>query len=218
MWTQLRLLGTTVLLSFTAPALIDAAELIANGGFETPSIGTTPFVTFPPGTPTSWTIVSGTVDLVSPSFGVTPFEGQQMLDMDGTSPGVIERSFATVSGTQYLLSFVYANNPFVSGGATVPAQVEVIVLSSGTVLGQTLTHSTTTQNDPDWTPFSQTFVANGLVSTLRFTSLSPSSSRGGIFLDIVSVSFQTPRSSSLELFPSLINSMQPPEISTLKTL
>src|ERR1051325_8165522 len=98
MWTHLRLLGIASIFSLTIVISV-CAESITNGSFENPSIGGSPYVTYPPGTPTGWIITSGTTDLVSPTFGVTPFAGQQLLDMDGTSPGV--RSEERRVGTEW---------------------------------------------------------------------------------------------------------------------
>lgn len=184
-----RRMAQVVIILVVATSTSTRAGSIMNGAFEEPSIGATPYVTFPPGAPTGWMIVQGTADLVSPAFDITPVQGQQMLDLDGTTPGVIEQSFPTATGTQYRVSFFYANNPYPEG--TVPARADVSVWSSGLALSQRLTHSTSTPHDLDWASFSHTFVANAPVSTLRFSSLSPNSSRGGILLDLVSVSSLT---------------------------
>lgn len=182
MKTPTRWIGTALLLSLLA-AMPARAELIVNGGFESPSLGPAPFATYPPGAPTGWTVVSGSVDVLAPGFWGTPFEASQMLDLDGSTPGVIEQSFATVPGTRYRLSFAYPNTPF----GTTPAQAEVRVASGGVVLAHTVTHSTSTAANLGWASFSGTFVASGSTSTLRFTSLSPGTSNGGITPDAVSV-------------------------------
>ena len=119
------------------------ADLITNGGFETPVTGN--FTDFtaglqPPGF--GWVITSGGVDVVraGPNFASTAFEGSQFLDLDGFTPGAIAQTFTTTPGTNYLLSFAYANNPegagvpspgCVGACATIPAHAIVSVLDRG---------------------------------------------------------------------------------------
>ena len=118
------------------------ADLVTNGGFETPITGNFTDLTAgsqPPGF--GWSITSGGVDVVlagpSSDFASAAFEGSQFLDLDGFTPGAIAQSFATIPGNNYLLSFAYANNPDGTGVpppgcsgacATIPAQAIVSVL------------------------------------------------------------------------------------------
>ncbi len=164
-------------------------NLITNGDFENPSIGAASFVTFSTTGPPGWTLVSGTVDLVSPGFS-PPFEGNQVLDLDGVSAGLIQQSFATVPGQEYMLEFHYADNPL---GGTEPALAGVSVSGfSGIVLNQNITHAGSTLANMNFTLFSQSFIASDATSTLAFSSQDPSFSNGGIFLDAVSVSQVSP--------------------------
>jgi hypothetical protein len=93
-----------------------------NGGFESPVVGgALPYLTISVGTEPAgfrWRVLNGTVDAVrqGPEFGATAYEGTQWLDLDGTSPGTLAQTFATVVGGQYTVNFAYANNPRSPGG------------------------------------------------------------------------------------------------------
>jgi len=166
-------------------ALPVQAGLIVNGGFEQPTTGS--FLTIPAGSSdlTGWTVVSGTVDVVNSSF-YPAFAGNQSLDLDGTSAGAIEQSFNTTIGATYNFAFVYANNAL---GGTNPASANVSLSGMGTsdLLDQDITHGGSTVSDMNYILFNFSFTANSATTTLRFTSLDPSGSNGGIALDLVSV-------------------------------
>ena len=201
------------------------ADLVTNGGFETPITGNFTDLTAgsqPPGF--GWSITSGGVDVVlagpSSDFASAAFEGSQFLDLDGFTPGAIAQSFATIPGNSYLLSFAYANNPDGTGVpppgcsgacATIPAQAIVSVLDSGTnaqlIAPLLITHGDLTIANPDWTTSGAiAFTAQGTATTLSFVSQDPSPSDGGIFLDAVSVSGQAavPEPSSLVLLSAAL--------------
>jgi Protein of unknown function (DUF642) len=110
------------------------------------------------------------------------FEGTQSLDLNGTQPGSISQSLATTAGTEYSLSFAYANN-FNAGNPVATAEVKVSGIS--TLLDQTITHSGSTANNMAYSRFSADFVADSRTSTLQFTALN--SGPWGIALDAVSV-------------------------------
>jgi len=168
------------------------SALIVNGGFEQPtplphvwgeefSAGSTDI----PG----WTVVSGSVD-VTPTSWFDPYQGAQSLDLDGSHPGSIEQLFATTIGTTYELSFAYANNPGQLGTFDGPQTADVTVTDSGgmTLLSSTITHTGSTPTAMNYQIFTDTFVADTTITTLKFTSTDPSYSNNGIALDAVSVS------------------------------
>jgi choice-of-anchor C domain-containing protein len=167
-------------------------NLLINGGFDQP----TPLhhnwgdefdagSTLIPG----WTIVSGSVDIQSATW-FDPYQGAQSLDLDGSSPGSIEQSFATTIGTTYQLTFAYANNPDQLGTFGGPQTAIVAVTDSGglTLLNSTVTHTGSTPTVMNYQIFTGTFVAETTITTLKFTSTDPSYSNNGIALDAVSVS------------------------------
>jgi hypothetical protein len=92
--------------------------------------------------------------------------------------------FTTVPGELYTLSFAYANNAF-NG---FPSSSAAISIASGanTLLNQSITHSTSTPSNLDWTQFSATFTATGPSATLTFAE-TIGGTNAGIFLDAVVV-------------------------------
>lgn len=188
---------TSAILCSLAFATLAQANLITNGSFEIPVVtSSSEFRTIVPGSEPSgfgWQITKGNVDTVirGPIFASTAFDGLQFLDLDGTVPGGIAQSFVTTPGNPYVLTFAYANNPHPEAGATVPAHGTVSIFdtasTSDLITPLLLTHGSSTVVAPDWiTSGAITFVAQGINTTLAFTSNDPSGS-GGIFLDAVSV-------------------------------
>lgn len=183
---------------FAAPLSLACAVAVAapiNGGFEVPAIAGQ-FLTIAPGSEPAgfgWRVTAGTVDTVRQGFfGVAAFEGTQWLDLDGSSAGTIMQSFATTAGTQYLVSFAYANNPFATGGATVPARGTFRVLDDATsadlMSPLQLLHSSSTPADLLWTTTGDLlFTATGVFTSFSFQSNNPAASFGGLFLDGVTL-------------------------------
>ena len=185
------------------------ANLVVNGGFELPSVGSPyqNFYTFAAagdftlsdpvtyyntqqGGLTGWTINSGSVDIVvdytSAQYGWPAFEPVQSLDLNGWSKGSISQTFATVKDTEYNLSFVYANNPYgtwPAGGPTATVTIDGVTT--------VLTHNTSVKNgNMDWKLFAVTFTASSASTTLTFAGTSAGT--GGIAIDAVDVSLTHP--------------------------
>lgn len=179
-----RSIASAAVLALAAIACPPPAEanLIVNGGFETPGIPTG-FVTLPAGNATlsPWVIDVGTVDLSSGTPGT--YEGLQFLDLDGTSAGQITQTFATTAGAQYVLRFVYANNPFAASASAAVSVFDGVT----TILNRTVTNSGSSGSNLVWSVFQATFVAQSASTSLRFASLSAPGSSLGLFLDDVSV-------------------------------
>ena len=89
--------GLFVLLAWPAPSA--HANLIVDGGFETPVVGKGNLVELPTLSPqlNPWVIVAGTVDVVDKGFWPS-FEGDQSLDNNGSSAGTIVQQFKTTVG------------------------------------------------------------------------------------------------------------------------
>ncbi len=173
----LSLVGTASL-----PTSSVAANLIVNGGFESPGGG---FATLYTGSTAlaPWEI-SGSVELIPNGVGPTSWpahEGDYSLDLAGTSNGTIQQSFATVPGKQYTLTFQYGNN---WGGIGSTGVVRVI--GSSPIYGNFITHGGSTSTDMQWTPYEATFVANSTITSLSFEDLSLSVFYG-IALDAIAV-------------------------------
>jgi choice-of-anchor C domain-containing protein len=163
-------------------------NLLQNGSFTSPAL-TSGLASFSAGDTVGagWTVTSGTVEVVNANPWWPDADGdQQSLDLDGISAGAISQSFPTVPGLGYRLTFQYANNPYYEFGAQTNPQARVLVTGADTLVDATVSHSTSTHAGMDWQQFSVSFVATSTTTTVRFVSLDPPSSVGGITLDAVS--------------------------------
>ena len=166
------------------------ANQLTNGDFENPNLGTFGFqfdTTVIPG----WTVIN-TVDLTTTGCCFPAFSGHQAVDLVGTlSTGGLTQSFATTPGQTYDLTFAYSHNytaSFFPGGpfiTSASASVSVVDNLNNSLLSNTVTH-TNANPLPDYTLFSQTFVADTALTTLTINNLT-GGFNGGIYLDDVSV-------------------------------
>lgn len=191
----------TVLLSisiviFSSVSMLQG-DLLVNGGFEAPILGSGSFQTINIGAEPvgfGWTVSDDNVDLghlpVAPFILFTAFEGNQGLDLNGTQRGAIFQDFATVAGQAYQLTFVYADNPSEVGISSASLLVSDVGLNSS-LLSDSVSHGTSA-NSPggaDFDFYSGSFIASGTTTRLAFASTSASNSAsGGILLDAVNVS------------------------------
>lgn len=177
----------------TAAALAAApahANLLANGGFESPVLAPASYLNITPGTEPAgfgWTVFDAGVDVFSNGVlgsGIVAAAGVQALDLVGFgSTGGVSQSFATTAGTVYQLSFAYANNAISIGNAAASVTVGD---GASTLLSTTISHHTSSTSGADWTAFSANFTGTGQVATLSFAT-TLGGSNGGILLDQVSV-------------------------------
>ena len=176
-----------------------SADLIQNGGFETPQQPGPFFAAFnvPAGSNliTGWTIVQGNVDLTNtccygPGLNTLDPASTQDIDLIGDSAltggvfGGLAQSFPTVVGQQYLLTFDYSHNPG-AFAANFAAQVTVADANNP---GNTVLSAQVSQlaGPAPWLLFSQSFIANS--SLTKFSIIdTQGGSNGGIYLDNVSV-------------------------------
>ncbi|MEW5686600.1 MAG: PEPxxWA-CTERM sorting domain-containing protein [Pseudomonadota bacterium] len=186
----LALFAATTALAVAGPTAA-ATNLIVNGDFNIP--GTTPggYRTINAGQEPGgfgWS-VTGSVDVFdtdSPYGGdPDPVGGDPFgLDLVGTgNVGGIAQGFATEVGKRYVLSFTYANNPFI-GGAGMRFGVKG---ASGDTFAFDLTHTGSTQTAMNWQEYTYEFVATDTFSTLYFNNTA-GSTNGGMYLDKIGVS------------------------------
>jgi hypothetical protein len=173
------------------------ANLIVDGGFETPNIGSQFYVSYGAnqGSPyggtsfylgSPWIINPSTsVDLVNTQigWGAAAFQGSQVLDMVGFGNfGEISQQFQTVLGQKYTLAFAFGNNP----GSTSQAAADVLIFSGGNLLLSNIFHNTSAYGDLHWDTFTGEFTGTGQIATLTFKN-TIGGGNGGILLDDVNV-------------------------------
>lgn len=164
------------------------ADLLVNGDFELPRVvGLDQEFDAPSAAITGWTVSSGSVNLDTSGLDVLGQSntGTQMLDINGSSAGTIEQSFATVIGHTYTLQLFYSNNPNPSFAE--PSYTADVSLrgASGFLLNQVLTHSGATPENMSYLPFTANFVADSSTTTLTLASLQ--TGFNGVYFDTVSV-------------------------------
>jgi hypothetical protein len=172
-----------------------AANLIQDGGFETPVVPDGGLTRFSNGQMIGpWTVVgaTGNVDLISTTFTFEGFtlpakSGQQWLDLTGdsqTATGVAQ-SFTTKSGSSYTLKFsvgsVYDKNGQAGTSST------VYVMNGSTQIYKAVAKGKKGSTSQTWHNFSVTFVASSATTTLSFINGDPSTDTD-CGLDAVSVS------------------------------
>jgi hypothetical protein len=156
--------------------------LLPGGGFETPgALGRNKARALCAGNHElgAWRITAGSVN-VQRYWPVA--EGRQTLDLNGVTPGAIEKTFATIRGQVYQLLFDYANNPDPRGRT---ATTTVTVTGVGTLLSREIAHASSTPRAMKYTRFLGAFIADSATTALRLASSTPGAF--GIILDAVSV-------------------------------
>jgi hypothetical protein len=216
--SRLGILGLFPLLLLTQQA--NAANLLVNGGFESPSQASVPnFATFNVGTQTSttyitgWTVIQGNVDLTTaadygPLTNTLDLSSVQDVDLIGNSQGSngvfggLAQSFATIAGQTYQLTFDYSHNSGRTSSNGFAAQVTVVDANN---LANSLFSTVVSQasGTATWVAFSTDFTATSNLSTLSFID-TQGAFDAGIYLDDVSVApvnaSATPIPGALPLF------------------
>ena len=176
--------------AFAAAIYSTNAQLIINGGFETPDTPTYIRIGAGQNTIAPWVVGLNSVevgDAVGNGFLVGPaFEGAQSLDLNGTGRGRLTQTFATTPGLLYTVTFAYANNYY---NSSTPASANVRLFDGlGDRLNQTITHTGSVAGNFNWTVFHEQFTALQSTTSLEFTSLTDTGGHsGGIMLDAVQV-------------------------------
>lgn len=182
-----------------APSCNPEANLIANGGFEAPTLSSG-----------SWNIIPDTnaalqwlVDWVMPQTGGTlgleiqnnvagaPHGVQQHAELDGDHPVSIMQSIPTIAGKEYTLKFWTSPRPGTSDGDNILRPILNTValgadVNEGAGGGSTV-----------WTEHTRTFTASGPLANLKFSDLGTDNSLG-IYLDDVSLTCREPITEELK--------------------
>ena len=159
-----------------------AANILVNGGFESPVLTNDQVMTSIPG----WVIATGNIDLVH-GQGWVSSEGSQSIDLEGSTIGSIYQIFTTAVGQEYSFSFNYSDNPYVGDDS---ARVRIIDgnteanLVDFTVYGPTGNSPTAMM----WQSTNGTFIATSTSTLIRFDSWNVNNySSAGTALDNVQV-------------------------------
>ena len=153
------------------------ANLVVNGGFENPDVATNNWAFFPSSGVPGWD--GSNIEIWDTYGGVVAPEGTQHAELNShpgnvASPFSIYQSFATAVGQTYDVSFFYR--------ARVDAN-ESFQFSVGPLAVLLSDHVT-----GSWSQYMSSFVANGSLTTITFTSTNAGTL--GNFLDDVVVTRQ----------------------------
>jgi choice-of-anchor C domain-containing protein len=163
-----------------------AANLVGNGGFESPKL-TGGFSEFFSGQTIggAWHVDSGSADVVYTTT-LAAAKGHQSLDLDGSSAGAISQVIHTAAGSAYKVAFKLAGNPLCS-----PIVKTLSVRWNGSEIGH-FTFDTTgkTPASMGWVGRSAVGHATAATSTLAFVSLDSPAPGCGPELDAVKVTLK----------------------------
>jgi len=188
------------LLLFAASSA-QASNLVINGGFEAPALA---FQTWAnelsiPG----WVLASGqNIEIQNYAAG-NPYEGNQLLELDGLDEISIYQDIPTVAGTQYQISFAFSARPNLTALGLTDNLMGI--LWDGTSLG-TVSASGVGLTQTDWTVYTYRAIASSTTTRLQLSGLGHSDGLGE-YVDAVSVSQSQ---SQIEVFNTTV-----PEPSTM---
>lgn len=157
----------TALVTLALAARPAAANLIANGNFETgPGVTSQGRVALAPGgSIASWTIAGGGVEYVSDQWWA-PSSGTRSIGLNPETPGSIGQSFATAPGATYRVTFWQSGEPFTS-----PVVKQIRVRAAGQQADFAFDSQHAWDWDMGWLQRTWTFTANGASTLLEFVSL-----------------------------------------------
>lgn len=171
-----------------------AANLVVNGGFNNGGTVSAPgggFATLGVGSGllTGWSVDAGNIDWIKGYWQSADGDGYSV-DMNGSTPGKISQTIATVAGKAYTLSFSMSGNPDAFRSL---ARVAVVGAGGSTIGSATysLTGANTKANML-WEDRSFGFVANSSSTVISFTSGTTSECCYGAAIDNVSVGVPEP--------------------------
>src|ERR1700743_3434179 len=161
-----------------------AANLLTNGDFESPNLGSSGFqfdTTSIPG----WT-VTNTVDLTTSGCCFAAYSGKQDVDLVGSrGNGGLTQTFTTIVGQQYEITFAYAHTYGASvfpGGPTITsASASISVSGAASRLSDSVTDNTVYNGvSPTWHIYTGFFSADSTSTTLEILNTA-GGYNGGIY-------------------------------------
>ncbi|MCE9559100.1 MAG: DUF642 domain-containing protein [Armatimonadetes bacterium] len=180
---------------------IASANLLVNGGFESPVLGNGGFASYGGGSGaiTGWQVVGDQVLLLDtnyaePQYGVAPFssaEGRQSLDLTGSGnhglTSGVTQTFASVQGTQYLVSWKLAVS-YSSNGAPYYQHESVMDLSwNGGARTSFVNNDTSTPGTNNWHSYSAIYTATATTSSVTLYCGYAGTDNNNISIDDVQV-------------------------------
>jgi len=163
-----------------------AANLVENGDFENPSLGTGSFATLP--SIDGWTLATGSLGSgieVQNNVAGSAYSGQQFVELSSTNVTGIEQTISTVAGDTYQLQFAFSPRPNVN-------QANITDVSWGGKQIATVTGNGANLTNTDWTVYDYTLKATSNLTTLEFDDLREPQTSLGSYIDDVSVTNVTP--------------------------
>ena len=159
------------------------ANLLVNGDFESPAIGSGSWTILNGNALTGWSAGQNGVELRNNVAGAA-YSGSQYLELDTTANSSITQTIQTTIGQNYLFSFAYAPRGDVSAASNA-----IDVFWNGNLLAS-ITGDGTPNAGNVWQTYSFNVLALGTTSAVSFAAGGISDSLGGS-LDAASVSTST---------------------------
>lgn len=160
-------------------AATSQANLIQNGGFESPVVTPGSYIQYNAGDTFTggWVVGGHDVDLVSSTYaeaGIVFNSNSGLASVDLTGGGnsganSVSQTIPTSTGMRYAVSFYVGRaQSTVTGDYSGPASISMTLLVNNTT--QTFTNSNVLSGGIEWTLFTTSFVAQGSSTTLTFTN------------------------------------------------
>ncbi len=166
-------------------------ELIQNGSFEDPAMGSGTWGVVPDSNPALKWLVAWFNPLTSGVLGLEiqnhvagnpdPGLGDQFAELDGYHPVNISQNISTTPGMNYALTFKYSPRP---GRDSADNALEA--QAGGLVLGSSITADGTSNSDTVWTSYTRNFTATTTSTVIGFNDIGTDTSYGG-YIDGVSL-------------------------------
>lgn len=160
------------------------ANMIVNGSFETPDIGTGGWSIFP--SILGWSTTFGSGIEVQDHAAGSPFDGDQHVELDSWSNSGMSQEITTIAGQSYLLSFAYSPRPNVS------IDSNGIDLFFNSILLDSISASGIGLYDTSWSTFNYIVTTTSALSSLEFRATGWSDSYGGYIDNVQFILATTP--------------------------
>ncbi len=167
---------TTLLLSASTAFAQAPENLVVNGGFEAPALGSGSWNVF--GAIPGWTTLRGCGIEVQNRVAGSPLEGAQHVEMDSHCPSAMAQDIPSQAGRSYLLSFGYSPRPGVDDN-------RIRVYWDGRLVAD-LNANGVGLGDTRWQHVTLQLEATGASTRLMFEEAGRADSLGG-YIDAVSV-------------------------------